>query len=86
MAEEEGLIFISCGQHRPDEIKLGEDLAAGVNELTPFEGYFAQNLTSLDGLSRNILGALNRKTIQPVWSRNPYSYGPKNRLFCLGRS
>jgi hypothetical protein len=58
--EKQGLVFISCGQYRPEEIKLGDDLTAAVNELTPFEGYFAQNVTSLDGLSRNIFSALNR--------------------------
>jgi hypothetical protein len=61
MAEgKQGLVFISCGQYRPEEIKLGEDLAAAVSELTLYQGYFAQNVTSLDGLSRNIFGALNR--------------------------
>src|ERR1017187_6597923 len=58
--EKQGLVFISCGQFTPHEIKLGQDLAAAVNELTEFEGYFAQNQTSLEGLSRNIFGALNR--------------------------
>lgn len=58
--ERQGLVFISCGQFRPAEIELGKALAAAVEELTDFEGYFAQNESSLDGLSRNILGALNR--------------------------
>jgi hypothetical protein len=56
----QGLVFISCGQYHPEEIQLGLDLAAAVNEMTPFEGYFAQSRTSLEGLSHNIFGALNR--------------------------
>ena len=55
-----GVVFISCGQFRPEEIELGRKLAAAVTELTPFEGYFAQNQTSLDGLSQHIFGAINR--------------------------
>jgi hypothetical protein len=53
-----GLVFISCGQYNPKEIELGKDLAAMIDALTDFCGYFAQNQTSLDGLSRNIFGAL----------------------------
>lgn len=55
----EGLIFISCGQFTAEERSLGQTLADAVNELTPYEGYFAQNESSLEGLSRNIFGALN---------------------------
>jgi hypothetical protein len=58
-SEKKGLVFISCGQYRPEEIELGKALATAVDELTDFEGYFAQNQSSLDGLSRNIFGALN---------------------------
>jgi hypothetical protein len=54
----QGRVFISCGQYSREEIKLGQDLAAAVDAETDFEGYFAQNQTSLEGLSRNILGAL----------------------------
>jgi hypothetical protein len=58
----QGLVFISCGQYRPEEVQLGQDLATAVDELTNFDGYFAQNQTSLDGLSQHIFGALNRCT------------------------
>ena len=54
------LVFISCGQYRKEEIDLGKALAAAVTDLTPFEGYFAQNQTSLESLSQHIFGALNR--------------------------
>jgi hypothetical protein len=55
-----GLVFISCGQYRNEEIALGQALAQVVNDTTAFEGYFAENQTSLDGLSQNIFGALYR--------------------------
>jgi hypothetical protein len=54
------LVFISCGQYTDQERNLGKDLAAIVEELTPCEGYFADNQNSLLGLSQHIFGALNR--------------------------
>jgi hypothetical protein len=58
--KKQGLVFISCGQFHQEERKLGHDLAAAVNDLTSFEGYFADNVSSLDGLPTNILSVLNR--------------------------
>jgi hypothetical protein len=55
-----GLVFISCGQVTTQEKKLGQDSSELVARLTPHEPYFAQNQNSLDGFTRNILGALNR--------------------------
>jgi hypothetical protein len=55
----QGIVFISCGQCSRDEIELGQKLKSLVEEHTPFEGYFAQNQTTLDGLSRDVFGALN---------------------------
>ena len=57
--ERQGLVFISCGQYSVNEIKLGQDLAAAFDDLTGFKGYFAQNHSNVDGLSRSIFGALN---------------------------
>jgi len=54
------IVFISCGQYSQEEIDLGKSLAKAVNELTSSEGYFAQNQSSLEGLTRHIFGALNR--------------------------
>jgi hypothetical protein len=54
-----GKIFISCGQYRESEILLGKKLSELINELTPFEGYFAQNDVSLNSLSENIFRELN---------------------------
>jgi hypothetical protein len=55
----QGSVFISCGQYREEEIALGRALAETISEFTAFEGYFAQNQTSLDGLSRHIFRALS---------------------------
>ena len=54
------IVFISCGQCTPQEIKLGQDLEAVVNGLPDCRGYFAQNQSSLEAVSRHILGALDR--------------------------
>jgi hypothetical protein len=57
---EKRIIFISCGQRTADEKKLGDDITQLVRELTTFSPYFAEYQTSLEGLSKNIFGALNR--------------------------
>jgi len=56
------LIFVSCGQVTAEERKLGEEVCRLIEELTPYESYFAENQTTLDGVSENILGALNRSS------------------------
>ena len=56
----QGLVFISCGQFTATERGLGKELATLVDDLTDFEGYFAENQSSLEGLSRNILESLNK--------------------------
>jgi len=58
----QGLVFMSCGQYRREEIQLGQELARAVDHLTNFEGCIARNQTSLDGLSEHIFGALDRCT------------------------
>jgi hypothetical protein len=55
-----GLVFISCGQFTAQEKKLGQDVSVLIHELTPYEPYFAESQTSLDALTRNILGALDK--------------------------
>jgi hypothetical protein len=54
-----GVIFISCGQVTPEEKLLGQHVCDLVRRLTIHEPYFAQNQNSLDGFTRNILGALH---------------------------
>jgi hypothetical protein len=52
-------VFISCGQVTEEEKSLGRTIAQLVEDLTPFKAYLAQNQSSLQGLTENILRALN---------------------------
>jgi hypothetical protein len=52
-------VFISCGQVTEAEKNLGSAVCDLIRELTPYEPYFAQNQTNLEGLTKNILEALN---------------------------
>jgi len=52
-------IFISCGQSSPDEVALGQAIAAKANEATGLQGFFAQNQHSLDGVTREIFNRLH---------------------------
>ena len=54
-----GLIFISCGQHTHGEKALGHAVCELVNKLTPYKPYFAENQSSLEDVTKNILGALD---------------------------
>ena len=54
------VVFISCGQVTEEEKNLGIAIAQMVEQLTPFQAYLAQNQSSLEGLTQNILKALNR--------------------------
>jgi hypothetical protein len=56
----EGLVFVSCGQVTPEERKLGADVSKVICELTPYRPYFAENQTTLEGFTHNILGNLNK--------------------------
>jgi hypothetical protein len=57
---QESLIFISCGQYSMKEIELGKNLAAAVDSLPGYKGYFAENQNSLVGLSAHIFRALDQ--------------------------
>lgn len=54
------LVFISCGQIRPEEVELGRTLERMVNEIDGLTAYFAQDQTSFEAVSKNIFGAINR--------------------------
>ena len=58
MSENRKTVFISCGQFTDDERDLGKRACDLVRELTPFDGYFAQNQITLKALSENILTRL----------------------------
>lgn len=48
-------IFVSCGQYTKEERELGKGVCELIDESTPFKGYFAQNQTTLQALSENVL-------------------------------
>lgn len=58
MAERRKTVFISCGQYAPQERELGKQVCEMVAKYTAFEGYFAENQTTLKALSENILRRL----------------------------
>jgi hypothetical protein len=58
MSEGRKTVFISCGQSTDDERDLGRRVCELVPKLTPFDGYFAQDQSSLKALSENILTRL----------------------------
>jgi hypothetical protein len=53
------LIFVSCGQSTPSERELGKAVAKLVEEKTTCIAYFAENQTTLEGVTENILKRLN---------------------------
>ena len=59
MSRGPNIVFISCGQVTERERNLGTAVAGLVRELTPYEPYFAENQSSLEALTRNVLEALN---------------------------
>jgi hypothetical protein len=52
-------VFISCGQFTHEERLLGQAIVQLVERFTGYKAYFAQNQTTLDGLSANVLRALH---------------------------
>ncbi len=55
------VLFVRCGQSSDLERKLGSDICELVRTLLPdIEPYFAQNQSTVDGLSNHILKALYR--------------------------
>ena len=52
-------VFVSCGQRTEEERELGRAISTLVSEVTPFQPYFAEDQTSLEGLTSKILIALN---------------------------
>lgn len=58
MGEPRKTVFISCGQYTDEEKELGKRVCDLVTKSTIFEGYFAQNQTTLKTLSENVLRRL----------------------------
>jgi hypothetical protein len=54
------IVFVSCGQFTEAERQLGKEICLLVEALHPqVEAYFAQNQSTVEGLSANILKALH---------------------------
>jgi hypothetical protein len=51
-------IFVSCGQVTPEEIALGKNLVRLINQDGRYHPYFAEDQSSLEGVTNNILGRL----------------------------
>jgi hypothetical protein len=58
MSEKRKTVFVSCGQFTEEERSLGRRASELIHECTPFEGYFAENQTTLDTLTENVLRRL----------------------------
>jgi len=56
------LIFVSCGQLRPEERRLGQRIKSEIDATPGFKAYFADTVQSLSGLSAHILDALRRSS------------------------
>lgn len=58
MNADKPFIFISCGQFSSREKSLGMQIKAKIEQLTSFDGYFAEDQRSVNGLVANILERL----------------------------
>ena len=53
------IVFISCGQHSENEVRLGQKLLEAVKRTEPLDGYFAEHESSLSGAASHIFNALD---------------------------
>jgi hypothetical protein len=61
MISDKPLIFISCGQYTDRERRLGKDICSLLAALRPdVPPYFAEDQSTVEGLSNQVLRALNR--------------------------
>jgi hypothetical protein len=58
MSDPRRKVFVSCGQYTDEEKDLGKRVCDLVTESTTFDGYFAQNQTTLKTLTENVLRRL----------------------------
>lgn len=56
------LIFVSCGQLRPEERRLGQRIKSEIDATPGFQAYFADTVQDLSGLSTHIFDALRRSS------------------------
>lgn len=63
MVSEKPVVFVSCGQYTEAEKGLGKDICTLIRKLCPdVEPYFAENQSSVEGLSNHILMSLFRSS------------------------
>jgi hypothetical protein len=60
MSSEKPIIFISCGQFTKTEKALGQRIRELIDSSGVFQGYFAENQSSLQGVTKNIFARLNQ--------------------------
>ena len=61
MTSEKPLIFVSCGQYTENERQLGKDICSLLTTVRPdVTAYFAENQSTVEGLSNELLMALYR--------------------------
>ncbi len=59
MVSDKPIVFVSCGQYAAAEKKLGNDICTLLQEVRPdVEPYFAEDQSTVEGLSNHILKAL----------------------------
>ena len=58
MSSDKPIIFISCGQFTQEEKALGKSIQELIDRHGVFQGYFAENQSSLEGVTRNIFAQL----------------------------
>src|SRR6476619_7475787 len=80
------LVFVSCGQFNESEKRLGKRICELIRELRPdVEPYFAENQSTIEGLSNNILAALYRAAgFICVMHRRGDIETPDNRVITRG--
>ncbi|HEY0349631.1 MAG TPA: hypothetical protein VGC60_15895 [Pyrinomonadaceae bacterium] len=59
MNSEKPLIFISCGQVTPAEKALGRRIKELIDKSGVFQGYFAENQSTLEGVTQHIFSQLD---------------------------
>jgi hypothetical protein len=60
MDSEKPIIFISCGQVTAEEKALGLKIREAIDNSGIFQGYFAENQSSLEGVTQHIFAQLER--------------------------
>jgi hypothetical protein len=60
MSAQKPIIFVSCGQVTQEEKELGLKIRELIDGTGVFEGYFAENQSSLEGVTQNIFAQLER--------------------------